>query len=485
MSTLGPDTIPIELPKAKKPKSKDKKKKKKGEAASGPSSASATPPTAVQNSSAAKAHKAEKKAAQRRSRSSDRTRSRIRHSPLDDAVAFSKVKRRISPTKEEGPHKVRAIVIHGDPKKPNEILPGGKWDEDDFESLDLLKKALEKLSDTHEFRFFCNHDTMIDDLRKAVKDKSADLVVQFCDDGYMNHPRMELHVTALLEIIGLPYTGTGPVAMGMTYDKQIVLSIARDLGIPTPKSILLEEDSRATELIKEHHLDFPVFIKPNHTDGSYGITTKSICRQESDIAEAIHVIRDTFFVQGALLIQEFLEGTDLNTAIIGNPPGQHIFLPTTEEDFSVIPADMPRILGFEAKWDEHSPYFRVSTIPVKSVSEETITAMNNWSAMLFSRIGLRDYARFDWKLGRDGKPRLLEANPNCGWSYDAHLQRMSALGGISYSAMLKLIVESCQQRILAHSNQAKKERFVKVEDVSAVREESKQSSANFQGDLKL
>src|SRR5690606_18524053 len=46
-----------------------------------------------------------------------------------------------------------------------------------------------------------------------------------------------------------------------------------------------------------------------------------------------------------------------------------------------------------------------------------------------------------------GKPRLLEANPNCGWSYDAHMQRMSALGNINYSDMLRLIIESCQDRI--------------------------------------
>lgn len=59
--------------------------------------------------------------------------------------------------------------------------------------------------------------------------------------------------------------------------------------------------------------------------------------------------------------------------------------------------------------------------------------MNQCSARLFERLGIRDYARFDWKLDKHGRPRLLEANPNCGWSYDAHLQRMAALDNRSYS----------------------------------------------------
>jgi D-alanine-D-alanine ligase len=52
---------------------------------------------------------------------------------------------------------------------------------------------------------------------------------------------------------------------------------------------------------------------------------------------------------------------------------------------------------------------------------------------LFKRVGFRDYARFDWKMDKHGNPRLLEGNCNCGWSYDAHLQRMCALADISYS----------------------------------------------------
>jgi D-alanine-D-alanine ligase len=173
------------------------------------------------------------------------------------------------------------------------------------------------------------------------------------------------------------------------------------------------------------------------------LPTQVIQRTEEDLFEAIQIIRNIFHISGPILIQEFLEGADLNTGLIGNPP-HHVFLPVTEEDFSTVPKELPRMLGFEAKWDECSPYYRVGTVPAKSIDEETKAHMNECSAKLFKRIGLRDYARFDWKLDKNGRPKLLEANANCGWAYDCHLQRMCALTGISYSQMLKMIIEAAQ-----------------------------------------
>jgi D-alanine-D-alanine ligase len=60
--------------------------------------------------------------------------------------------------------------------------------------------------------------------------------------------------------------------------------------------------------MKENNLEFPVFIKPNSTDGSFGITTKSICRSEQDIQEALNMVRNQFHIVGPVLMQEFLEG---------------------------------------------------------------------------------------------------------------------------------------------------------------------------------
>jgi D-alanine-D-alanine ligase len=381
------------------------------------------------------------------------------------------------------PRKKRVVIIHGDPTKPNNILPGGKWDEDDFEAVETLKKALGKLEDEYEFSFLNNHDSLIMDLQKLSSKGETDVILQLCDEGYMNHPRMEMHVTALLEIFKLPYTGTGASAIGLSYDKGAVLEVARSLGVPIPGSVLIQRDAEIIADIRSAGLVYPLFVKPNSTDGSYGVTTKSICRSDADVLEALRVIREVFFIRCPVLVQEFLEGADLNTALLGNP-GSFIHLPATEEDYSEVPAELPRILGFENKWDEQSPYWRVGTIPARSVDSATLERMNEWSARLFERLNLRDYARFDWKLDALGRPRLLEANPNCGWSYDAHLQRMCALASIGYSDMLRRILHAAEQRYAAERARGE-EKFVSLEQVSAHRCAEKQATPNQRAPLML
>jgi D-alanine-D-alanine ligase len=65
---------------------------------------------------------------------------------------------------------------------------------------------------------------------------------------------------------------------------------------------------------------------------------------------------------------------------------------------------------------------------------------------LFNRLGCRDYARFDWRLDAEGRPKLLEVNPNPGWCWDGHLAKMAAYTGISYSGMLAGILEAAKER---------------------------------------
>ncbi|MEM2701434.1 MAG: D-alanine--D-alanine ligase, partial [Nitrososphaerota archaeon] len=80
------------------------------------------------------------------------------------------------------------------------------------------------------------------------------------------------------------------------------------------------------------------------------------------------------------------------------------------------------------------------------VPEQLRAQLVRWSRSLFVRLGCRDYARFDWRLGRDGVPRLLEANPNPGWVWDGHLRRACQYHGWSYRRMLLEILAAAERR---------------------------------------
>lgn len=150
------------------------------------------------------------------------------------------------------------------------------------------------------------------------------------------------------------------------------------------------------------------------------------------------------------MLQEFLEGRDINVGVIerlDSKSGHYVpwTLPITEEDYSELPPDLPKICGFESKWDESSPYYKIKTRST-TLSAEVQEKIAEYTRLLFRRIECHDYARFDWRLDSQGNPRLLEANPNCGWCWDGHLPKTAALCDISYGRFFEMIMESAWNR---------------------------------------
>jgi D-alanine-D-alanine ligase len=113
-----------------------------------------------------------------------------------------------------------------------------------------------------------------------------------------------------------------------------------------------------------------------------------------------------------------------------------------------LPAGLPRVCGYEAKWETGSEYFtKVRSIPAE-LPQATVDFLEASCIKLFQRLGCRDYARFDWRLDENDTPRLLEVNPNPGWCWDGHLARMAELAGMQYSDMLKSILAACGDRLM-------------------------------------
>ena len=147
------------------------------------------------------------------------------------------------------------------------------------------------------------------------------------------------------------------------------------------------------------------------------------------------------------MVEEFLTGKDISVGIIGNPTTSYTILPVIEEDYSALPEELPKICGYEAKWDPSSPYWKIKSVRA-NLSEDVERFLGASCLKLFERLECRDYARFDWRLDENGTPRLLEVNPNPGWCWDGHLVKMAKLQDMSYSNMLDSILEACKSRIL-------------------------------------
>jgi D-alanine-D-alanine ligase len=138
--------------------------------------------------------------------------------------------------------------------------------------------------------------------------------------------------------------------------------------------------------------------------------------------------------------------------ILGNPPEDYTVLPIIEEDYSSLPAGLPHICGYEAKWLPDSPYWNLRSIPAE-IPDTVRGLVVDACVKLFVRLECRDYCRFDWRIDADGFPKLLEVNPNPGWCWDGHLAKMAHLANLSYSDLLEMILQAAEKRISSQKNE--------------------------------
>lgn len=341
----------------------------------------------------------------------------------------------MSAVKDKGPRHV--WVVMGDSSLPDTVKAGGQFNAEDFETIRRLKAALAGLPG-YTFRYFDRHDTLIDELR----DGAADLVLNLCDEGFGNDAFQELHVPALLEMVGLPYTGAGPACLGICYDKALVRAMAQALDIPVP----LETYVRAGDRLATLPSVFPALLKPGFGDSSIGITQDAVVREaEALLAYLSHL--NEILPGRPVLVQEFLTGAEYSVTLVGNPATGLEAFPILEVDYSGLAPDLPRILGYESKWHPDSPYWTDIRYIETTLDADRQREMVVQSSRLFEVLGCRDYARFDFRADANGTVKLLEANPNPGWCWDGKLNLMAGFAGLAYSDLLERILEVAWSRV--------------------------------------
>ncbi len=330
----------------------------------------------------------------------------------------------------------RILVITGDHDLPDATKQGMQYGPEDLKAHRIMTDAFGRMAG-FDVSVWNDHAHILDGLRKDP----PDLVVNFCDTGYRNIATQEIVLPCYLEMLGIAYTGAPPAAMTICYDKQIVRLVASALGIATPREFFLKgaKDDDLPDV-------FPALIKPNRGDGSVGITKDAVVRDEREVRAYLAWIRSE--LPGAdVLYQEYLPGPEYGIGLIGNPHTALRVLPPLEVDFSALPDGLNPILSFESKTLPSSPYWNDIKFKRASLDGDVLEKLEQACRVLFERVGLRDYGRFDFRCGADGEPKLMEVNPNPAWGYDGKLAIMSEFAGLNYGEMLRAIVDAALERI--------------------------------------
>jgi D-alanine-D-alanine ligase len=333
--------------------------------------------------------------------------------------------------------KIDVTVLLGDPRLPDQVKRNGTFNPEDHETVRRLRDALSELTQ-YTFRYLDNHAT----LERDLSELRTDLVFNLCDEGFNNDPFKEMHIPAMLDALGIAYTGGAPACLGACYDKGLVRAVAMTLDVPVPLETYVRPGDQGATLPSV----FPALLKPNTGDSSQGITKDAVVGNERALIEYLEKLRAEF-PKRPVLVQEYLTGAEYSVSLIGNPEQGLRALPILEVDYSRLDPALPRILGYESKWDPESPYWKDVRYHEAEISEIAQQQLVEHSARLFERMGCRDYARFDFRADARGEIKLLEVNPNPGWCWDGKLNIMAGWQGWRYADLLAQILQSAVERL--------------------------------------
>ena len=246
-------------------------------------------------------------------------------------------------------------------------------------------------------------------------------------------------VQGALELLGIPYTGSGVMASSIAMDKVMTKRIWSALGLSTPKSVSLAPDEQSPQAIAAipHTLGLPLIVKPPREGSSIGITKVTTAAGiEAATQLAIQYDPD-------LLCEEFIDGEELTCPVIGN--GIHA---------RALP--VVRIAAPDGAYDYNNKYF---TDDVKyhcpsGLPEAEEKAIQALVVAAYRALGCRGWGRADIMLrASDRKPYLLEMNTSPGMTSHSLVPMSARAAGISYE---DLCIQLLQSATLDHQELVKK-----------------------------
>lgn len=333
---------------------------------------------------------------------------------------------------------------------PGTISPDAWAELDSATTMQALVTVLERAG--HVAQFFEGDLTLVDALPRFA----PELCFNLCE-GHFGDSR-ESHIPALLELLRIPYTGSGVLALSVTLDKALTKRVLAFHGLPTPPFQVFES---ATEAL-DPRLQFPLFVKPVREGSGIGIAKQSVVCDEAQLRTRIAWLLATY--QQPALVEHFISGRELTVGVFGN---RQTALSVTAgsawqglrqvQGIAVLP---PYEVLLEGR--EHGVY----TFKKKSSNADgwllgrdylcptTLDAalqreIEQLAVAAFLRTGCRDLARIDFRLEADTqRPYILEVNAlpglSPGWS-DLCFEALAA--GIGYDELVLGILAQATRRL--------------------------------------
>jgi len=239
-------------------------------------------------------------------------------------------------------------------------------------------------------------------------------------------------VQELLEILDIPYTGSGVLACVRATDKVLAKHLMIEAGIPTPEFFAFSETAfrelGAADALPaiEERLDFPVVVKPSSQGSALGI---KFARSAADVPAALVA---AFSYDSRVLLERHVDGRDLAASILDGEP-----LPVVE----AVPRN-DEFYDFEARYEIGRTEFVCPAALPDGVTEQ----VQELALRTYRLLGCSAFGRVDLMFGADGELTVLEANPIPGLTETSLLPQAAEAAGISFDELVGRIVELALER---------------------------------------
>jgi len=232
-------------------------------------------------------------------------------------------------------------------------------------------------------------------------------------------------IQGLLEMAGIPYTGSGVLASALGMHKIAAKKVVRGSGLPTPdyREIGMDEPANAVAARIEADLGLPVMVKPVEEGSSLGVCK---CKDLSELVRGIEQGRREF---GPMFAERFVAGREITVGVLeldGRPQALPILELVPKNDF----------YDYEAKYTEGMTEF---ILPAR-LGPEVAAEAERVALGVFAAIGCRGYARVDLMVDDAGLPWFMEVNTLPGMTDTSDLPAQAWAAGISYEDLVETIL---------------------------------------------
>ena len=281
----------------------------------------------------------------------------------------------------------------------------------------------------------------------------------------------EAQIPAMLEMLGIPYTGSGPLTLALCLNKARAKGILSWHGIPTPAFQVWTHphESLCDTLV------YPLIVKLLHEGSSMGLSYDSIVETEQALRRRVRYLRETYGQPA--LVEQFIEGREFTVPVTGNSPPRA--LPAIEvlfqgprpitlyqPDDAVIRmlarTQRKRVVACEnVKLSEDRRFALLETdtgteleVPVTlsrsicpaNMSRSLAEAVQSTALKAYQALECRDWCRIDMRLGADQEPQVLELNPIAGVDASYWFPRSAKAAGMTYTELIGAIIDAARQR---------------------------------------